>query len=180
MKITPDIIRAVAPNVPQERADWIAPSLSAAAAEFGINTRLRVAHFLAQLAHESGGFRHREEIWGPTRAQKRYEGRDDLGNTEPGDGFRFRGRGWIQLTGRANYRTYGRKLGVALEADPDLARSDGNVMARIAACYWADRKINPWADRDSLVQVTKKINGGLNGYADRALYLRRAKKAVGL
>lgn len=89
--ITDDNLRQIMPNLPQQkRADYL-PLLQQAMEEFGINTALREAAFLAQVAHESAEFRFMEEIWGPTKAQKGYEGRKDLGNTQPGDGFRFKG-----------------------------------------------------------------------------------------
>ena len=106
----------------------------------------------------------------PTRAV-------DLGNTKPGDGPRYKGRGLIQLTGRANYREYGKAMGVDLEGDPQKA-GDPELSLAIACEYWKRRKINPDADRDDIVTVTKKINGGRNGLADRAQYLAKAKAAI--
>jgi putative chitinase len=136
--ITPELIRAMNPTMPPERAAEIARTLDSAALAAQINTRLRAAAFVSQLAHESGSFRYPEEIWGPTAAQRRYEGRADLGNVQPGDGYRYRGRGWVQLTGRANYRTYGRLVGLHLEGRPELAVQP-DAAARIAAAYWTAR-----------------------------------------
>ena len=158
--------------------------LNEAMKTYHITTPLRRAHFLAQVAHESGGLRFSEELWGPTAAQRRYEGRADLGNDQPGDGFRFRGRGLIQLTGRANYRAYTRHrhdLGDAeadLEAHPDLV-GQPPLAADVAGWFWDNRKINDAADRDDVEAVTRKINGGLNGLEDRKRYLRLAKEALG-
>ncbi|HLT45796.1 MAG TPA: peptidoglycan-binding protein [Rubricoccaceae bacterium] len=158
--------------------------LNAAMKTYAITTPLRRAHFLAQVAHESGGFRFSEELWGPTDAQRRYEGRADLGNDQPGDGFRFRGRGLIQLTGRANYRAYTRHrraLGdadVDFEATPDLV-GQPPLAADVAGWYWDSRGVNDPADRDDVEAVTRKINGGLNGLDDRKRYLRLAKQALG-
>lgn len=92
-----------------------------------------------------------------------YEGRADLGNTEPGDGPRYKGRGFVQITGRANYRTYGRLIGVDLEADPDLALSP-EIAARILVAYFAARDIPSMARRDDWLAVRKAVNGGLNGW----------------
>lgn len=164
--ITPELIRALNLTMPPDRAAEIARTLEAAAQAAQINTRLREAAFVSQLAHESGGFRYLEEIWGPSAAQNRYEGRIDLGNVRSGDGFRFRGRGWIQLTGRNNYRTYGRLLGLDLEGQPQVA-AQPEVAARIAAAYWNSRNLNRLADAGDVEGVTRGINGGTNGLADR-------------
>ena len=173
MTITPDLIRALVPALSGERARTVAATLDEAARPAQITTPQRVAQFVAQLAHESAGFRYLEEIWGPTAAQTRYEGRRDLGNTQPGDGFRFRGRGWIQLTGRHNYRLYGRLLGLPLEAQPDLAAQPA-VAARIAATYWTQRNLNALADAGDFEGITRRINGGTNGLTERRAYLGRA------
>jgi putative chitinase len=150
------------------------PHLQAAMSDFDLEPALRAAAFLAQIAHESGEFKFFEEIWGPTAAQRRYEGRRDLGNTQPGDGFRYRGRGAIQLTGRSNYRKYGGKLHLALEDHPDLA-SQPEVAFRIAAQFWADHGLNALADQGDLRGITRKINGGLNGFLERNRYYQRAR-----
>ncbi|MCD0155995.1 glycoside hydrolase, family 19 [Deinococcus sp. 6GRE01] len=175
--ITADLIRALVPALTTARAAEVASALAGPAARAGITTRARVAAFVAQLAHESAGFKYLEEIWGPTPAQRRYEGRADLGNTQAGDGYRFRGRGWIQLTGRHNYRTYGGLLNLPLEAQPDLAAQPGTA-ARIACAYWDQRKLNALADAGDFAGITYLINGGTNGAADREAYHRRALAAL--
>lgn len=159
-------------------AAWLEP-LNAALDRFGITHPLEVAHFLAQCLHETGGLRWLSELWGPTAAQQRYEGRRDLGNTQPGDGYRYRGRGCIHLTGRHNYRRAGEALGLPLEEQPDLAAEPGPA-ALIAAWYWHQRGIGEPARRDDLVAVTRAVNGGTNGLTDRASWLRRAKTALGV
>jgi putative chitinase len=140
---------------------------------FDISTRLRVAHFLAQTCHETAGFRTTEEF----ATGQAYEGRIDLGNTKPGDGRRFKGRGLLQLTGRANYRQFGATLGIDLENDPELAAEPGTSL-RIACVYWRLHKINALCDSDDLLGVTKAINGGLNGLDDRRHLTTKAKAAV--
>jgi putative chitinase len=138
-----------------------------------LSTPRRVAHFLAQLAHESAGFRTTVEY----ASGAAYEGRKDLGNTRPGDGVRFKGRGLIQVTGRANYVTYGDAIGQDLVNFPEEA-AKFPAAALTAAHYWRRRALNADADADDLVHVTKKINGGRNGLAQRAAYLKAAKRAL--
>jgi putative chitinase len=166
---------ALAPRAKKDLLKQFSIVAPAVLAEYEINTALREAHFWAQAAHETGGFKFMREIWGPTDAQKRYEGRKDLGNTEPGDGKRYAGRGIFQLTGRANYKKYGDILGIDLVTDPEKA-ADSEISLRIACEYWKSRKINACADKDDVVAVTKKINGGTNGIADRRTCLAVAKK----
>jgi putative chitinase len=162
-------------------AGGIAEALGRGAAahfdEHGITANgLRLAHFMAQMSHESGGFRFMREIWGPTPTQLRYEGRDALGNTRPGDGKRFMGRGIIQITGRANYAEYGAITGLDLINTPELAEHPENAVW-IACAYWYRRRLNTLADADDVQAVTRRINGGLNGLADRQA---RTVKAKGL
>ncbi|GAB5376865.1 MAG: hypothetical protein AcusKO_33270 [Acuticoccus sp.] len=140
---------------------------------YAINTRLRIAHFMAQVTHECAGFRTTEEF----ASGAAYEGRRDLGNTQPGDGRRFKGRGLMQLTGRANYRTFGKKLGLDLEENPEQAAEPATSLV-IACEYWKQRKINAPADSDDLIRCTRLVNGGLNGLEDRRQYLGKAKLAL--
>ena len=120
------------------------------------------AMFLAQMSHESGNFRYDEEIHDGSN----YEGRSDLGNTQPGDGRRYKGRGYIQLTGRANYKHFGDKLGFDLEGSPELAKRP-DIAAAIAVSYWDERVNREAARRGDVLTVTKNINGGTNGLQDR-------------
>jgi putative chitinase len=138
-----------------------------------LNTPLRQAHFLSQLAHESAGFRTTTEF----ASGKAYEGRKDLGNTQPGDGVRFKGRGLIQVTGRQNYAQMGKLLGQDFVADPKLAAAFPWA-ALTAAEYWKSRNINRAADKDDVRTVTRLINGGFNGLDDRIKYLAKAKDAL--
>jgi len=156
--------------------EWL-PHINAAMREFGIDNRARQAAFLAQIGHESGGLRWVVELWGPTPAQSRYEGRKDLGNTEPGDGYRFKGRGLIQTTGRANYATTGEALGVDLIGDP-LLLAQPELAARSAGWYWASRGLNELADVGDFRRITIRINGGTNGYADRLALYEAAKEVL--
>lgn len=162
-------LREMVPGLSAERADRIAPYLNDAMRGAGINTTRQKAAFIAQLAHESGGFRHFEEL----ASGRAYEGRRDLGNTQPGDGERFKGRGPIQLTGRSNYREAGRALGIDLENNPHLA-SSLDVGFKTAAWFWNSRGLNERADAGDFQGVTRRINGGYNGYSDRVSYYERA------
>lgn len=163
-------IIAAATGATMARAIEYLPHLEIAMAEFEINTPQRRAMFLAQIGHESGGLKYTTEIWGPTPAQSRYEGRKDLGNTRLGDGYKFRGRGLMQTTGRDNYWTTGQALGVDLWAMPELL-SQPSLAARSAAWFWSAKGLNQIADRGDNLAATKRINGGTNGLADRqALY----------
>jgi putative chitinase len=177
-------LRAIMPRLPLETAVLALPALVTAMREARIDTPPRVAAFLAQLAHESGELRwlvelpHNRAVPScrlcqagrvPHRAGEQYEGRGDLGNTQPGDGERYLGRGWIQLTGRANYREAGRALGLPLEEQPELAAQVG-VSARVAAWYWRTRGLNALADVGDFSTITRRINGGLNGQEHRERY----------
>lgn len=129
---------------------------------YSIKTQLRFCHFLAQLAHESGNFRYMEEI----ASGAAYEGRKDLGNTQTGDGKLFKGRGPIQLTGRANYRRYGQQIGIDFENNPEIVAIP-SVGLLVACKFWSDNDLNVVADRDDVTTITRRINGGLNGFEDR-------------
>ena len=172
-----DFILRIAPRFSGDKAEAQKRIVSAISGAFAgvldsyeINTRLRIAHFMGQVTHECAGFRTTEEF----ASGAAYEGREDLGNVEKGDGPKYKGRGLLQLTGRANYRDMGAKLGLPLEDEPLLA-GDPVVSLRIACEYWRSRRINPDCDRDDLISVTKKVNGGLNGLDDRRVYLQKAK-----
>lgn len=169
----------LAAGVTQAMADRWHAHITAAWAEYGIDSSARQAAWLGQIGHESGGFVYTREIWGPTPAQQRYEGRVDLGNVQPGDGKRFMGRGLIQVTGRANYRACGAALGFDLEADPTLLQGDG-LAARSACWFWQRKNLNALADAGDFVTLTRRINGGTNGLADRQQRWERAKRVLGV
>lgn len=172
-----------------------------------IDTDLRLAHWLSQVGHESGGLLWRREIWGPTKQQKRYERRFDqpwpanrvqarqsayaanrlaygLGNTEPSDGKRFMGRGWIQTTGRANHGMTTRRLRAELGNDvPDFVAQPERLEERIwsafsAAVFWKVNGLNEWADANDLETLTRRINGGYNGLDHRKLLFVQAQTVL--
>jgi len=161
---------------PLSRVERMAPfvePLNAAMTEFDITTPARQAMFLAQLAHESGGFRYVREI----ASGEAYEDRADLGNDYPGDGVKFKGRGLIQITGRTNYSACGAALGLDLLSQPELLEPPANA-ARSAGWFWYSRGLNALADVDDFKRITKRINGGLNGYEERLAYYNRARKVM--
>ena len=158
----------------QREAEMFLPVIDAAMDEFEINTPARQAAFLAQIGHESGGLHWLREIWGPTTAQERYEGRQDLGNTEPGDGYKYRGRGLVQITGRANYAEAGEALGVDFVNAPELLENPDQA-ARSAAWFWKRHGLNELADADDFYTITRRINGGTNGYDERVALWDAAK-----
>lgn len=140
---------------------------------YQVNTPLRLAHFCAQIGHESLSLTYTEEI----ASGAAYEGRKDLGNTQKGDGIRFKGRGLIQLTGRQNYSDYGDYAGL------DLLKAGNEILIAITPSYaldvalwfWQKRNLNSFADRDDLRSITRRVNGGYNGLPERQAYLDRAK-----
>jgi predicted chitinase len=171
--VTDDELRQIMPNcAAAKRADYL-PYIQQAMQEFQITSYLREAAFLAQLAHESGELRYMEEL----ASGAAYEGRKDLGNTQPGDGKRYKGRGPIQLTGRANYKKYGDLLGLDLINDPTIAATK-EVGFRIAGEFWSLNGLNQLADQQDFKQITKRINGGYNGLDDRTMYYNRAKQVL--
>lgn len=165
------------------RADAWALPITSAMSVYQINTPTRQAAFLAQIGHESGGMNWTTELWGPTEAQKEYEPpsakASQLGNTQPGDGYLFRGRGPIQITGRANYDTVGRALCLDCTANPALL-AQPEWAAQSAAWWWQAHGLNELADAGSFKQITQVINGALNGEADRERLWAAAKQALGV
>lgn len=196
-------------------AVWVS-ALNERMLRYGINTPLRQAHFIAQVGHESNGFKSLREnlnysvsgllntfsrsrisvddankygrIDGKQPANQEAIanlvyggewGRKNLGNTQEGDGWKYRGAGLIQLTGRSNFEQANKTLNFDLVNRPERVAED-NVIAALAACwYWQSRGLNELADKDDLEAITRKINGGLNGIEDRKRRLKMAKAALG-
>ena len=175
MKINkPQLLRAV-PNLYKARVDDFVKTFNEWSDTFGINTPLRAVHYLAQVFHESAALRYTEEI----ASGKAYEGREDLGNTQKGDGVKFKGRGFIQITGRANYQAYANSeycVGDLMKHPEWLSKSPGNQKASM--WFWKTKGLNELADKDDIRAITKKVNGGYNGLADRMFYYRRFKKEL--
>ena len=173
---TKEKLAIVLPLASGNRIDLYYEPLKAGMTKYGITTALQAAHFLAQLGHESMSFLYAEEI----ASGSAYEGRKDLGNTEPGDGRRFKGRGLIQLTGRANYAAYSRYTGIDYLAKPEWVSTDPMVAVDVSCWFWKDRGVDKLAEQDDVKAVTRRINGGFNGLDDRMQNLRRAKAVLGL
>ena len=176
MPITAQQLLLILPSA-GAKAGVFAPVLNTAMGKFGIVTPARVAAFIAQIGHESGQLRYVREIWGPTKQQAGYEGRKDLGNTVPGDGSKFRGRGLVQVTGRANYAACGDALGLDLLKHPELLEEPQHA-AMSAAWFWHRAGLNTLADAGDFLLITKRINGGTNGLADRKALYDRALKVL--
>ena len=181
--ITDGQLQQIMPTLASAKRQQYLPFLNAIMPMYEIDSPLREAAFLAQIAHESGELKFWEEIWGPTAAQRRYEPPSDLaarlGNTQPGDGKRYKGRGPIQITGRFNYRKYGGLLGADLEGNPALAATT-QIGLQVAGEYWKSNGLNELADIPDFTSITRRINGGLNGQASREKYYARAKQALGV
>jgi putative chitinase len=181
MPITTQQLKSIISPVKYDEAklQLITDALNQTFERYAINTSLRMSHFLAQVLHESSAFRFSVEIWGNTEAQKKYDTRVDLGNTPEldGDGFKYRGRGWIQLTGKTNYRLASAEFTQDFLNNPELVGKEP-WDSLVAGWYWNKRKLNGFADADDIITVTKKVNGGFNGLSDRKMWLAKAKTAL--
>lgn len=174
------LVRAV--GCTRKNAERYVEFLNLACSEYGIVKPSHLAAFLAQIGHESGSFQWARELWGPTPAQQRYEGRRDLGNTQPGDGRRFAGAGLIHTTGRANYATLRERLRQRLGGCPDFeaepeALQQPKWAAYSATDFWDRHNLNALAEAGEFERITRRINGGLNGHADRVKRWEKAKAA---
>lgn len=155
------------------RISTFAAPLNASMMEFCISTKARQAAFLAQVGHESGQLRYVQEL----ASGSAYEGRTDLGNDQPGDGVRFKGRGLIQITGRANYIACGKALGLDLLLHPELLEEPESA-CRSAAWFWRSHGLNELADAGDFLRITRRINGGTNGLEDRQALYAKAQEVL--
>lgn len=168
-----DTLLAAMPGLTRTLATQYLPPMEAAQREFQITNELRSRMWLAQVGHESASLRYFEEI----ASGAAYEGRSDLGNTQPGDGVKYKGRGPIQITGRANYTQAAGALGLDLVNRPTMA-ADPQHAFRVSAWWWQAHGLNPLAEgADAVRTCTRRINGGYNGLADRQ---SRYDRATGL
>lgn len=191
MTVALQTLIGMCPATPRVQLEKFVDALNEAMAEFEIDSMARASAFLAQVAHESGGFRYVREL----ASGDAYEGNKHLGNLQPGDGRRFKGRGLIQITGRKNYGLAGEALGLPLLEHPELLEEPVNA-ARSAAWFWAIGaglnlskaalvygvppriNLNELADEGDFDGITLAINGGMNGDDDRRAYFRRAQAGV--
>lgn len=189
MTMTPQTLSA-ALQIPLARATPWADPLSAVMALFAIDSPARQAAFLAQCGHESGRFQWLRELWGPTAVQRTYEPPSTkataLGNTQQGDGYRYRAGGLIGITGRYNFRVMGQKIGVDLEGNPDQI-AQPSVAAEASAQFWADNALSAFADAGDFLSISRAINLGNarstatpNGMDDRLVLWASCKAALGV
>lgn len=205
MDITQDQILEVFPNAREDIVETIHNGLSILFEDYEINTPLRLAHFLAQTAHESGGFRLTEENLNysaqrltevfpkyfrnvdvnayarkPEKIASRvYANRMGNGDEASGDGWKYRGRGLIQLTGKSNYQRFADFLDFSLEDVDEFMKTPEGALES-AAWFWYMNDINQLADKDDVAAVTKKINGGTNGIEERRKYTKKFKEVIGV
>lgn len=177
MEITQQQLLGIMPNARARVATFL-PYLNRYMARYGINNRMRICHFLAQIAHESGELRYTRELASGAEYDTGRKAKM-LGNTpeKDGDGQRYKGRGLIQITGRGNYKQISDATGIDFYNHPDGLELP--QWATMSACWWwQNRGLNAMADRDEFTNITKRINGGTNGLQDRLKYLARAKKVI--
>ncbi len=173
MTLTESDLKLIYPFATQQNRRIYLPYLNKYFSHYQINTPLRMAAFLAQVGHESGQLRYHEEI----ASGAAYEGRVNLGNTHPGDGRRFKGRGLIQVTGRFNYEAISKSLGIDFLNNPTkLSEPEFAVLS--AFWFWGKNCLNVFADREDFKGLTKKINGGYNGLKDREALYKKALEVL--
>lgn len=192
-------------NLNKKECDYYYDALQTLLIQYNIDTPLRIAHFLAQILHESGHFKYNEEnlnysakalrsVFGkyfktdkeaeeyarkPEKIANRvYANRMGNGDEASGDGWLRRGRGLIQLTGTDNYKACSKALNIDLMKNPDLIVSNAEVCVKTACWFWSSKRLNECADKDDIVTITKKINGGLTNLKDREAILKIAKQIL--
>lgn len=204
--ITEQQIKQIFPSAKDDLVKAIVDSLDVLANKYEINSDLRLAHFLGQCSHESGGFRETEEnlnyraqglvatfhkyfpdedaaepyAHNPEKiANKVYANRMGNGDEDSGDGFKFHGRGLIQLTGKNNYKYMSEDFGVSLDEVVEFLSTPAGAVES-AAWFWKNTKINPLADEDNCEAVTKKVNGGTIGLSEREENTNKFKQILGV
>ena len=171
--LTIEALKKIYKEAPVKRLELFLPYLQEAISVADLSTPERLRMFLAQIGHESGQLRYTEEI----ASGRAYEGRADLGNNSPGDGVKYKGRGLIQLTGKSNYVECMLALDLDLLENPQLLSEPKNAV--LSACwFWSKKNLNSFCDKGDFRGLTRKINGGYNGYEDRLKLYNRAKEVL--
>lgn len=203
--LTYDQLLAINGNKNPEMCKYYIDALNKVLPEYKIDTKLRLCHFLAQILHESGNLKYKSEnlnysakalrsVFGkyfktdeianqyarkPEKIANRvYANRMGNGDEASGDGWKFRGRGLIQLTGKNNYKSCGDSVKLDLIKDPDLLINTAEASVKAACWFWNKNNLNSFADNDDVKSITKRINGGFNGLEDRTSILKRAKNVL--
>ena len=174
--ITPQKAAQILSPCSEKDCETYLPGILEALQQFEILDKQVLIAMLATVRVETGGFKPVHE-YGGEKYWQRYEGRKDLGNVNPGDGVKYHGRGYIQVTGRANYRDFGKKLGVDLEGQPDLAM-EPKISALVLTKYFASRGVVGAARNEDWRKVRKLVNGGDNGWDEFIKYVKRAKSVI--
>ena len=171
--MTKQELKRIAPYARGSNIDIYTPLLNKYMCQYEINTQARKAAFLATILHESGSLNYTEEI----ASGIAYEGRKNLGNSEAGDGKKFKGRGLIQLTGRYNYTVASLATGIDFIKNPELLSEPENA-TRISCWWWQAKGLNELADKGDFRRITRIVNGGYNGWTDRLNFYNRAKEVL--
>lgn len=204
--LTYDQLLKINGNKNPEMCKYYIDALNKVLPTYQINTKLRLCHFLAQILHESGNLKYKSEnlnysakalrsVFGkyfktdeianeyarkPEKiANKVYANRMGNGNEASGDGWKYRGRGLIQLTGKNNYTICGQSINLNLVNNPDLLINTPEASVKAACWFWDKNNLNSLADKDDIKTITKRINGGFNGIDDRTALLKKAKSTLG-
>jgi len=171
--ITLEQLKAIYKECPKEKVELFLPFLNETMEKYDISTPQRIRMFLAQIGHESGQLRYTTEL----ASGEAYEGKRNLGNTQKGDGVKYKGRGLIQITGRNNFVLCGFDLDLPLLEHPELLSEPRNATLS-AGWFWNENDLNRICDMNLFETLTRRINGGLNGYADRYKLYQRALEVI--
>ena len=205
--LTYEQLLAINDNKNPDMCKYYIDSLNKVLSDYKIDNKIRLAHFLAQIIHESGNLKYKSEnlnysaktllstfgkyfkneeianqyARNPEKIANRvYANRMGNRDEASGDGWKYRGRGLIQLTGADNYRLCSNALNINLIDDPDLIISNPDISVKVACWFWNYKNLNELCDKDDVISITKKINGGLNGIESRKLLLIKAKNVLNL
>jgi putative chitinase len=177
LNLTEDQIKAICPTA--RKIDLYLPYLNIYLSRYAVNTPDRASMFLAQVLHESGGFKFVKEIWGDTSWQVKYEGHKGLGNTQPGDGKKYMGRGLVQCTGRSNYTEFAKWANLPEIVDQPELLEQPELAVLSAVWFWDKNKLNSYADKQDIEGCTKRVNGPkMLGLEERKHYYSKGKEVL--